>query len=506
MQTQGINLSAVEYLRVSYDASGRERSPQEQHADNARASEAHGWKLQERTYKDIGSASRHARKVRADFDRLMTDLDAGRFDADILILWESSRGSREMGEWVALLNVCRARKIGIFITADNRLYDPCNRRDRKTLLEDGIDAEDESEKISGRATRARSADAVAGRPNGPTPFGFRRVYNAATGKLEAQEPHPDEAPIVVELFDKLAAGHALKAVAREFAARGIRRRGRLDKETGQPLERKPFSAQHLRVLAMSHVYVGEREHVPGRVDRRIPKGEAPVYADAMWPALVAREKFFAVQRTLRDPARVTTRPGRGIHPLSMIAVCDVCDGPLAALHGKSGGEPVYRCLDAGHISIPYADLNTLAEQLMIAYLSRPDNAKHLSAQASSEEAALAREQVRLIREELDELADKVGRGDLSATLAARAEPTIKKRLKAAETREQEVSTPSKLRGFVGTRAQVTKTWRESPMSARRDVARLLLSPNVLGELRIKRSPLRGVSVPIQDRIVWRREA
>jgi DNA invertase Pin-like site-specific DNA recombinase len=505
MQSTDINLSAIEYLRVSYDASGRERSPQEQHADNVDAAQRHGWLLGQ-SFKDIGSASRHAKKARADFDRLVIDLQAGNLDDNVLILWESSRGSRKLSEWAQLLELCRERKVKIYVTSDNRIYDLTNDRDMSSLQEDGIDSERESAKISKRAKRARPADAAAGRPNGPTPYGFRRVYNEATGKLEAQEPHPEEAPVVAELFAKLAAGHSLKAIAREFAARGIRRRERIDKETGKPLPRQPFSAQHLRVLALSHCYIGEREHVPDRVDRRIPEGKEPTYSPAMWPSLVSRETFFAVKRILLDPKRSTTRPGRGIHLLSMICVCDVCSGPLAALVGKKGREPVYRCLDAGHVSIAYAELNSVAEQLMIAYLSRKDNYQGLSAKADTEAAEVAREQVRVIRKELDDLADKVGRGELSAELAARAEPAIKKRLKAAEAREVELSTPGKLRGFVGPKAKVTKTWKESPMSAKRGVARILLSPGALGQLRVTRSPLKGISVPVQDRIVWRRES
>ncbi|MFE3325823.1 hypothetical protein [Streptomyces sp. NPDC059176] len=45
-------------------------------------------------YKDIGSASRYAKKARNDFERLLADLRNDRFGADLLWLWESSRGSR----------------------------------------------------------------------------------------------------------------------------------------------------------------------------------------------------------------------------------------------------------------------------------------------------------------------------------------------------------------------------------------------------------------------------
>ena len=80
--------TAREYLRVSMDRSGRERSNDEQHADNQREAEANGWALGEH-YADVGSASRYATKARGNFETLVADLAADRFGAEVLILWES---------------------------------------------------------------------------------------------------------------------------------------------------------------------------------------------------------------------------------------------------------------------------------------------------------------------------------------------------------------------------------------------------------------------------------
>jgi DNA invertase Pin-like site-specific DNA recombinase len=91
--------TAREYLRVSQDRSGRARSVEEQHEDNLRAAEAHGFSINGESYSDIAlSASRYATKVRGGFARLMGDLEHGRFGADLLVIWESSRGSRRVGD------------------------------------------------------------------------------------------------------------------------------------------------------------------------------------------------------------------------------------------------------------------------------------------------------------------------------------------------------------------------------------------------------------------------
>lgn len=496
MTTLDITRTGREYLRVSYDRSGRERSPEEQHTDNQRAADARGWTLGE-PYRDLGSASRYATKTRKDFDRLIIDLEEGRFHADVLILWESSRGSRKVSEWLRLIEGCEARGVQIFVTSDGKLYNCGDPRDRRSLLEDAVDGEYESSKISKRSTRAAAANAAAGMPNGACNFGYRRVYDPITRKFLAQEPEPAEAKIVKELFNRLYKGHTLRSIQKDFEARGVRTRSG-----------KIFSRQHLRSLAVTRAYIGEREHQAGRhrrKERPDSVGEM-TYTKAVWPALVPRARFLAVQRLLTAPERVKTRPGRAVHLLSMIAKCDVCSGPISARSAKERPDAVqYHCHRGGHLRVPYDELNTLAEQVMLAYLSRKDNVDRLTAVEGGGEALQAvRDEVANIRKELDDLGDQVGRGELSVTLAARAEPGILKRLKDAEAREQELSTPSILRGLITPGADVARRWRAVPMEVKREIARILLSPNVLGELRLTRSAKPGQRLPVEERVVWRR--
>ena len=95
--------TAREYLRVSVDRSGREASQDQQHDENVHAASERNLSLLQ-GYRETGgvSASRFATKTRDDFARLLADLESGAFAADVLILWESSRGSRRVGEWVTV--------------------------------------------------------------------------------------------------------------------------------------------------------------------------------------------------------------------------------------------------------------------------------------------------------------------------------------------------------------------------------------------------------------------
>jgi site-specific DNA recombinase len=475
--------TAREYLRVSVDKSGRERSPEEQHDDNERAAEANGWALGE-PYRDVGSASRYANggngTVRPGFDRLVADLERGRFGAGVLVLWEASRGSRRLSEWARFIETCEAAGVRIHVTTHQRTYDVSNARDRRTLQEDGTDSEYESAKTSGRSLRAAASSAVEGRPHGRVPFGYRRVYDPATGRLAGQEKEPVEAAVVAELFDRLDRGHSLRAIARDFETRGVRSR------TG-----KVFSAQHLRSLALGDVYRAKRIH----------RGEL---TDGKWDEIVPERQWLAVNRRLADPSRRTSKPGRAKHLLSLIARCDVCGGELTARYRR--GSRDYVCRGASHVRVEADELDRFAEAVMLAYLSRPDNVERLVApEAGDERLAAVRLELAGVRAELDDLGDRLGRGELSATTAARAEPRLLERLRAAEAREAELSTPTVLRGILGPGDDIAHRWDLAPIAARREVARLLLAPELIGELRVTRSPSPGHrTADVAERVDWRR--
>lgn len=487
--TSTATATAREFLRVSIDRSGREKSQDEQHDDNKRAADAQGWRLSA-AYRETGSASRYATKARTKFASLLADLGSGGFNAQILIVWESSRSSRQVGEWVALVEACERAGVGIFVTSDSRLYDPAEPRDRRSLLEDAVDSEYESAKISKRAKRATAAGAVAGRPHGRCRYGYRRTYDPATGRLAAEVAERAEAKVVRELFKRLYAGHSLRSIAADFGERGIRTRSDL-----------VFSAQHLRSLALNPAYAGQRVHDPKRRGGRLSADA--VYTVAAWPALVKHDVFLAVVAKLTAPERVTTRGGRAVHLTSMVGRCDVCGGPLSVRNNRG---PEYRCRDGGHVRIGRGELDAFVETVIWAYLEDPRNAEWLAARDNGPEVQAARDLVTDIKKEHRDLAGEVGANRLSAALAALAEPPILQRLREAREALRVLETPSALSGLIGPGVDVRRRWKAAPISARRDVVRLLMSPEVIGELRVTHTPRRGRGqlVTVDERVVWRR--
>jgi site-specific DNA recombinase len=163
-------------------------------------------------------------------------------------LWEASRGSRDLGEWVRLLDLCRARGTRIWVFTHRRIYDLSLRRDWRTLAEEGIDAVNESEKIAERTRRGKRMAAAAGRPAGKLVYGFVRDYDER-GRFVQQVAHPKQAPILREMVDGLYDGQSLNEVARRLAARGV-----------LTANGAAWTAVQIRQTVLNPSYIGKRVH------------------------------------------------------------------------------------------------------------------------------------------------------------------------------------------------------------------------------------------------------
>jgi site-specific DNA recombinase len=247
-------------------------------------------------------------------------------------------------------------------------------------------------------------------------------------------------------------------------------------------------------------------HTPGAASGNAARHAAGKVTPGIWEPLVDRPTFKAVQRILTAPERRTSRPGRGVHLLSMIARCHVCEAPLGVtLRKDPAGQ--YTWLNAGHVRISKPDLDIFAEDVMLKVLAKPrEYQKLLAAETNDAAITKARREVADVQAEWDDLAAQLESGAISATLAARSEPGILARLADAKQREQNLQTPSLLRGLIKAGPGVQKRWQDAPMSTRREVARILLSPEMIGELRVARRPRDAGPrrIPVEDRVVWKK--
>jgi DNA invertase Pin-like site-specific DNA recombinase len=520
---------AREYLRVSADSSGTMESPEQQHHVNEQHAERNGWTLGE-PYAENGaiSASRYSKKRRAGFERLLADLEGDTFGAEILILWESSRGSRRVGEWVRLIEACEDAHVLIYVTSHGRAYDPADDRDRRSLLEDAVDSEYESAKISKRVRRTKASHAEQGRPHGQAAYGFKHLFDPRSGRLTARVEEPAEAVNIRELFDRLYNGHTLRAIEIDFEERGIRGRPRVDRKKvaaevarltaeGTPPDEEQlqaireqftrpgvvFTAEHLRPLALNPAYAGLRTHQPTGTKRRVDSLEGAV--KATWPGLVSEEIFYAVHARLTSPERRHSRPGGTKHELTLIAGCGECGGPLTVRYQR--GARVYTCRERSCLRVPADELDQYAATVVLAYLARPANYAQLTATPDSgPELARVRSELGRARDDLGEWRRRAGRREVSAESFAAIEPGILGDIGRLEDEERRMSAPAPLAWLLGPAEDLVARWADAPVSARRDAYRLLCSPRYLGILKACRSPVPGHRVPIAERVRWDRES
>jgi DNA invertase Pin-like site-specific DNA recombinase len=422
-------LDAAVYNRVSDDKGGRSKSTAEQDTENRAACRDAGWTIKGAyTEPESASASRFATKAREEWERLTADLKAGRYG--VVVVWETSRSSRRMAPFVDLLDTCREQGVLIHVTSHDRTYDPQNWRDRKALLEDGIDNEADSEKTSARVSRAARARAAAGLPNGRLLYGYRREYDYDdNGKRHflRQVPREDQAGVVREAFTRFAAGESLYAICRDFERRGVPVAYRRD-----PAKRRASGPVQWDQVRLRQMITN-----PGYIGKRTSRGQ--VVADAVWPALVDAATWDACQRRLQDGRRYMNRGD--VHDkwlLSGVARCGTCGAYLRCVPNHSA-RLIYQCKGRGGdpalgrycTSIVAAAFEAYVIETVIARLSREDAAGLFTADRT-EAAAAAGAALLAKTRELEDLHALVEQGTLTIAALARHEPRLVAEITALE--------------------------------------------------------------------------
>lgn len=488
------------YLRVSDDKKGTSGSVEEQLDELKADADEQRWTLGD-SYADDGiSASKYGVKIRGDFARLVADLQSGTFGATILGVWETSRFSRQLEEWLPALKAMEATGVRVWASVDHRLYDPRIAVDRKALLTSAIDAEYESARTSSRVLRTVRKGAAKGQPHGAAKWGYRREHDKDTGKIARTVIVDSEAEVIRTLHRRLLAGDSMRQIARDFEGEGIRSR------TGNVI-----TPQVLREWAMSPVYVGLRVHQPKGNQR--PAGLYP----AQWPAIVDRPTWEATVSLLSNPARKTRpRDELGRHLLSFIARCAVCEGPMSTSQREGQGGWHYRCHQRSCLQINMPLLDRVVTEQLLAFLGQPELIAWADAQKTEDpELAHVRDELADVNRQLRELGEQLRHRRISPALAAAAEPGLLEDKARLEKRERELLVPPELLDIVERREQVAANWASSTMPAKRKVNRIFFQRQLMGELFVHKAAWSGKCPECREwkcehkiaaRIEWRKTA
>jgi len=462
---------------------GKAKSISEQLEAGLAVADEQGWQVAEK-YQDGVSASRYARKVRDDWQRVLDDIAGGKLS--ILILWESSRGDRTLTSWSGMLDLCRTHGVQIYIISHERLYDPRRPRDWKTLAEDGVASASESDLLSVRVRRGHAGAARAGRPaHGRASTGYRRIYDPSTGELLGQEPDDLACPrqrseystayrgpaavcpacdvwhfadIVREVVTSVARGVPIVALERDFDRRGV--------PTLNGAER--WYRQRFRDIATNAAYVGLRLY------------GGQLYA-AAWRPIVDEDVFYAARRVLGDPSRMTRKPGRYRHLLSHLATAAPCGSVLEAV-----GDMRYRCSRDGCITILKHPTDDFVERLVLGRICDPDVYARLrqAGDNTDREIVEARAEVGRLDDQLAEWRRSASAGVTSPESLAVIEADLKRQIAQAQARANRAEIPPFLRELVKPGVDTRARWAAAPLAARRDVVRavadIVVSPGMRG--------------------------
>ena len=212
--------------------------------------------------------------------------------------------------------------------------------------------------------------------------------------------------------------------------------------------------------------------------------------------------FYRVRRTLMDPKRTTTRPGKAKHLLSMIARCGVCRGPLVVTYRMwDDKRPAYSCRTHSCTTVDKDDLDQHVTEEVLTYLARPAVWKRMTAAGATTNRELieARATLAEIKDHYAGMLAGLRARKMSPEAFAATEPGVLADRAAAEARVKELEAPAPLRFLLDGPGDLTARWRAAPVAARREVIRHL------AEVVVDRSPKPGHRVPAgqRTRITWR---
>jgi site-specific DNA recombinase len=405
---------ALIYTRVSHDRAGG-RSPAEQEAESRAQCEHEGWDVAEVVTDSVG-ASRHSKGTRNGWSRARQLVASGA--VDVLVTWEASRAQRDLAAYAELRDLCVSH--GVRWAYSGRVHDMTTSDGRFRTGLDALLAEREADEIAERVQRAMRANAAAGRPHGRRLFGYQRIYDATSGALTGQEPHPGEAPAVARMFSDYLAGKGIRTLAAELNAEGI--------TTGTGAR---WSDTQVRRVLVNPAYVARRVH----------RGE--VIREAEWAPLVDDDTFERVQARMESRRHV--RQASTARLLTGVARCGVCGAKLAV--GKDRhGRRYYQCRgDRGQgpkfcVGRDLVKLDAYITAVVLERLAQPDVADALD---GTEDPAVAAAQARVIelQARLDDALARFVAGDISGALLARAEAELKPKITEAEREARRTRVP-----------------------------------------------------------------
>ena len=366
-------IRCVTYSRISLDTQGTGLGVSRQSEANRKLAAERGWEIvHEYVDNDISATDR--RKVRPAYNAMVESFHRGEFQA--LVCWDLDRLTRQPRQLEDWIDAAEAK--GLLLTTANGEADLTNDGGRLFARIKLAVARGEVERKSARQKAAHSQRAASGNPW----KGSRRAFGF---EVDGVTHHPDEAPLVPDMYWSLLRGSSLTSIA-----------ATLNRAEALTTQAKPWTPQGVRQFLQNPRNAGLLAHH----DKVVGKGQ--------WEPLIGEDEWRTVNGIISSNPHTRERSSQ--HLLSLLAVCGLCNTPMTTgyRHNKTR---IYRCPDCTKISRNADHLDAFVAAVVIARLNRPD-ANELLVDSVTPDVRILQDQAQMLRLRLEQIAEAFADGDI----------------------------------------------------------------------------------------------
>lgn len=325
MLSSAIEISSVTraaiYARVSSATQRDAQTIQAQLPACRELAARHGWQLVNEYTDDGVSAAAGNLERRLGLLRLLADAEAGAFD--VVVVYDEDRLTRSdrLRERGYILGTLQEARVKIATVTKGNLIDLDTDEGDLQISFGGLQSSSWLRKHKARIMAGKTRAIAAGRkPAGPTPFGL--AYDRATG---AWSLHPAHAPLVAEMFERVAGGESCRAISDDLELRGVPRpRG------------GAWCRERVWQLVTSRTYLGEWQADKAK---RLKIAVPPTVTEELWQ----QAQLALIRHGKRGIRRV-----RHIYMLEGLAKCGACGAPLGIRSGVKRGA-TYKASPAAYV-------------------------------------------------------------------------------------------------------------------------------------------------------------
>lgn len=414
---------AAKYRRISSDREGRALGVERQDEDLDALAQRLGFTVVADYVDNDISASSKGKKARPEYQRMLTDAKAGKFDA--ILAYTTGRLTRRPREFEDLIDLAVDHGIE-FKYVKSPDFDLKTAQGREIARNRAARDASEAEELAERVAREKLQAAARGEFRGcRRPYGYGPVTGRDSQGREVRDYNalvPEEADIIRWATEEVLSGASLRSLASELNDRG------------------KVTSTGARWTAHALRRVLRRGRNAGLVEATGEDGQLEVIAPARWPAVISEEQWRAVVAILDDPDRRTNRTNVARRWLgSGLYLCGVCGGRVKSTRAtvRSGpGQVAYRChktelAEKPHVSRQADFTDQVVEAEVLAYLARPDVAAALSRREAPDVEGL-RDEAAALRGQLDEVARQYARRKIDARQLGIISRTVREDLDRVE--------------------------------------------------------------------------